>query len=509
MAEYFGQASADDGAWAVLLLTGRKLRNTVNRTKLRNWVTEMSLVPDWLFGECYDAVGDLAETIAKVLPVSAAGETSEGLAWWIEKRLQPLSELNEQAQELAMKAAWRELTESERFIWNKLLTGSFRVGVSQELVVRALAQVSGVPTDTLSHRLMGTWHPSAEWFAEVIAPDAGESDHSKPYPFCLAHPLGAGPEELGLPSEWVAEWKWDGIRAQLIRRRGESFLWSRGEGLIHATFPELAGVGAWLPDGTVIDGEAMAWKEGAPMAFQDLQKRLGRRDPSRKLFEDVPAVLVAFDLLEWDGEDFRKRPLSERRDFLEKLVESLPELPLRMSPQVPIESWAALAEVREKSAEKRAEGLMLKHRDSEYVVGRKRGAWWKWKVAPMTVDAVLIYAQRGSGKRASLYTDYTFGVWSEGTLVPIAKAYSGLTDEEISRVDAFVRRNGLEKFGPVRTVKPELVFELAFEGIQMSSRHKSGIAVRFPRILRWRNDKHPEDADSLEAVKALLMPSAG
>ncbi|HVL37904.1 MAG TPA: ATP-dependent DNA ligase [Fimbriimonadaceae bacterium] len=507
LVEYFTSAPPADAAWALLFLIGRRPRRPVNTTKLWNWAHDVSGLPAWLFAECYDAVGDLAETIAAVVDFPDAGTSAEadkGLAHWVEHRLLALAQMEEEDQRIEVIQAWRDLDRQGRFVFTKMITGEMRIGVSQDLVLRALAQVSGLPTATIAHRLMGHWSPTAEFFQSVLSPDSSDADVSRPYPFCLAHPLEGDPEKLGEPSEWLAEWKWDGIRAQLVRRQGKTFVWSRGEELVSERFPETAMIGECVPDGTVIDGEIMAWRGDHPLPFAELQKRIGRKIVGKKLLVDVPVVLVAYDLLEWDGQDVRSHPLASRREALERLVNGAADSAIRLSAQVPFDSWQELAERRAESRALNVEGLMLKRLDSPYLVGRKKGYWWKWKIEPYSIDCVLIYAQRGNGKRASLYTDYTFGVWDEGRLVPFAKAYSGLTDEEIRRVDAWVRRNTLEKFGPVRTVKPELVFELAFEGIQLSSRHKSGIAVRFPRMARWRHDKKPEDADSLESVKALL-----
>jgi DNA ligase-1 len=356
---------------------------------------------------------------------------------------------------------------------------------------------------------MGSWEPTPLFYAGLVAPDSGDADASRPYPFFLAHPLEGDPAALGDPADWQAEWKWDGIRAQVVRRAGRSFVWSRGEERVTDRYPELAAVADALPDGTVLDGEILPWKGGAVRPFAELQKRIGRKTLGKKLLEDVPAVLMAYDLIEEGGADLRETSLAERRDRLEALVPRLNHPALLLSPRLTFDTWDALAAERRGSREKRVEGMMLKRRSSAYRVGRVRGDWWKWKVEPFAVDAVLIYAQPGHGKRSGLHTDYTFGVWDGGKLVPFAKAYSGLTDAEIRKVDAFVRANTLERFGPVRTVKPELVFELGFEGIQASTRHKSGIAVRFPRMLRWRTDKTPEDADTLDRVKALLTVVGG
>jgi DNA ligase-1 len=365
--------------------------------------------------------------------------------------------------------------------------------------------VSGVDEGTVAHRLMGAWEPTAEFFERLVAPDTRDADLSRPYPFYLAYPLEVAPSELGDPVGWLAEWKWDGIRAQLLRRAGRTFLWSRGEELLSGRFPEVEEAGALLPDGTVIDGELLPWAGDAPLPFAQLQRRIGRKTLARKILSEVPVVLVCYDLLEERGADLRERPFAERRDRLDRLLRATASAGrLRLSPVIEASSWDELAAARARARATRAEGLMLKRRASAYGGGRRRGDWWKWKVEPHSVDAVLMYAQPGSGRRAGLYTDYTFGVWDGTSLVPFAKAYTGLTDDEIRKVDAFVRRNTLEKFGPVRTVRPELVFELAFEGIQRSTRHKSGIAVRFPRMARWRTDKRPEQADTLETVRALI-----
>jgi DNA ligase-1 len=508
MRRYFATAPAADVAWAVYFLSGRKPKQVVPTRKLAAWATEAAGVSDWLFEECYHAVGDLAEAIALLLPAPAALSTAP-LHEWVEQRLLPLRGADEAVQRAAMLEAWQALDSRQRLVWNKLITGAFRVGVSQQLVTRALAEASGLEAAVVAHRLMGAWEPTPEFYAQLMARDAGGSDHSRPYPFFLATPLEDEPAALGDVRQWQAEWKWDGIRAQLVRRAGQTFLWSRGEELITERFPEIAGLGPLLPDGTVIDGEVLPWLDGAVGPFAQLQRRIGRKTLGKKILAEVPVVLMAYDLLEQGGADARQRPLQERRQSLAELVASVPsEGRLLLSPAVEAPSWEELAQARQESRGRHLEGLMLKRLSSPYRVGRVRGDWWKWKINPLTIDAVLVYAQRGSGKRASLYTDYTFAVWDDGQLVPVAKAYSGLTDAEIRQVDAFVRGHTVEKFGPVRSVRPELVFELAFEGIQPSPRHKSGVAVRFPRILRWRTDKPAAEADTLAAVKALL-PAGG
>jgi DNA ligase-1 len=509
--DYFAGAPPADAAWAVYFLIGRKPRQVVATGRMRAWAAEEAGVADWLFQESYDAVGDIAETIALLLP-PPEHSSDRPLSEWVQDHLLPLRGRGEDDQRAAMLDAWRQLDDRQRFVWNKLISGGFRVGVSQQLVTRALGEAAGIDPAVVAHRLMGDWEPTPEFFERLMAQDAADADLSRPYPFFLAHALEQPLEDLGDRASWQAEWKWDGIRSQLIRRGGQTFLWSRGEELVTERYPELAAVGDVLPDGTAIDGEILPWTEGRILPFAQLQRRIGRKAVTKAILAQVPVVIIAYDLLELGGEDIRDRPLSERRAALAGRVAAFQvEFPtmahrLQLSPIVEAPTWDELARAWAGSRERQAEGLMLKRLDSAYGVGRRRGDWWKWKVQPHTIDAVLIAAQRGNGKRASLYTDYTFGVWDrdKGILVPIAKAYSGLTDAEIRQVDAFVRRNMVEKFGPVRTVKPELVFELAFEGLNRSTRHKSGIAVRFPRILRWRTDKPPAEADSLDSVRAML-----
>ncbi len=499
---YFRAAAPEDAAWAVSFLIGRRPKRLLESRKLAQWAIQEAGVPDWLFAECYHAVGDFAELIALLLP-PAAQSSDLPLHWWIEHRLLAMRQADDETRRAWLVAAWRGMDERQRLAWNKLITGEFRVGVSQSLVVRALAEASGHSAETIAHRLMGDWQPTPDFWAQLVAPVGQAHDLSgRPYPFCLAYPLEGSPEDLGDPRQWQIEWKWDGIRAQLIRRDGRTFLWSRGEELITERFPEIAAAGAQLPEGAVIDGEIMPWKDGAPLPFGAMQRRIGRKTLGAKILAEVPAVLVAFDLLESRGEDARERPLEWRRAQLEAAVEGIAGLVL--SPVVRGADWDELRTLRQESRARKVEGFMLKRLGSPYRTGRRRGDWWKWKVDPYSVDCVLIYAQPGHGRRASLFTDYTFGVWANGELVPFAKAYSGLSDEEIREVDAFVRRNTVERFGSVHAVKPELVFELAFEGIRKSPRHRSGIAVRFPRMARWRRDKKPEDADTIETIRALL-----
>ncbi|GGD57185.1 ATP-dependent DNA ligase [Caballeronia grimmiae] len=524
---YFSGAEPEDAAWASYFLAGGKPRQSVPTRLMIEFARERAGLPEWLFEESYQSVGDLAETIAHVLPPPER-ESELGLAQWIEDRVLTLRGANPDELRERLVGYWNELNWSERFLLTKLIGGGFRVGVARQLVVRALAEVAGVDHKRIAQRMVG-WTdsrqaPSAARYLRLVAPAAEgddvdtphESDLGLPYPFFLAHQLQAEPATLGSPADWIAEWKWDGIRAQLVKRGGRVWIWSRGEDLLTERFPELASLGAALPDGTVIDGEILAWEPGAtmPLPFARLQPRITRKSLTKKVLADSPAALLAYDLLEADGRDLRTEPLHARRAKLDALARELSVDLLRVSPVVEESDWSALAALREESRARGVEGLMLKERASMYGVGRTKasGTWWKWKIDPYTVDAVLLYAQPGHGRRASLYTDFTFAVWDEAdgvrTLVPFAKAYSGLTDEEMRQVDAIVRKTTVEKFGPVRSLTPTLVFEIGFEGIQASPRHKSGIAVRFPRMLRWRTDKSIEDADTLDLLKGFLNEAA-
>jgi DNA ligase-1 len=502
LAAYFATAEPADAAWAAWFFTGHRPRQAVPTKRLHTWAAGHAQIPPWLFEECFDNVGDLAETIALVLPPPRHA-SDIALNAWVEDRLLPLRDLPEAEQEARLAGYWDELAGTERFVFNKLITGNFRVGVSALLVMRAIAQSFAIDAKVVAHRLAGEWSPSAQLWEQLVDAASVETQRSHPYPFFLAHPLEGDPAQLGEREEWLAEWKWDGIRAQLIRRGETTAVWSRGDEPIAGQFPEIMADAARLPH-CVLDGEILAWKDGNVMPFAALQKRLGRKDPGKKILAEAPVIFLAFDLLEREGEDWRARPLVERRTALNDIVHSISGgSRFQVSSLVRAPSWDALAAARAESRSRGTEGLMLKRADSPYGVGRPRGAWWKWKIEPYTLDAVLIYAQKGHGKRASLYTDYTFGLWDGDELVPFAKAYSGLTDEEIREVDAFIRANTLERFGPVRTVKPERVFELGFEGIQRSARHKSGIAVRFPRMLRMRKDKAPSQANTLDDAREL------
>ncbi|PPS60593.1 ATP-dependent DNA ligase [Pseudomonas sp. BRM28] len=521
LVRYFASASPADAAWAVYFLAGGRPRQLVPTRLLRELAISLSGLPDWLFEESYQAVGDLAETFSLLLP-EAAHSSDAGLAYWVEDCLLPLRGLPPETLAQRLPPLWAQLDRQSLLVCLKLVTGSFRVGVSKLLVTRALAQLADIDSKRVAQRLVGytdlSHRPTAQGYLKLIAAES-EDEHAQrggqPYPFFLAHALQQPVDQfdalLGPPQAWQAEWKWDGIRAQAVKREGQLWVWSRGEELLTERFPELQALAAVLPDGCVVDGEIVVWRDGV-QPFALLQQRIGRKTLGKKILADAPVVLLGYDLLEWQGADWRSRPQAERRAQLEALVQTTAHPALRLSPVLQGDTWAELAAQREASRSLGVEGLMLKARDALYGVGRTKdmGVWWKWKIDPFSVDAVLIYAQRGHGRRASLYSDYTFAVWDapagspQRSLVPFAKAYSGLSDEEMRKVDAIIRKTTVETFGPVRSVTPTLVFELGFEGIALSKRHKSGIAVRFPRMLRWRLDKPVDEADDLATLQSLL-----
>lgn len=498
---YLDHATDEDKLWTIALLSGKRPRRLVRSGDLRKWAAEASGVPLWLFEDTFHIVGDLAETIALLVPGEGNGETTS-LSTWM-NRLTQLSSAAIEEKKRVIQTAWANFNNQERLVFNKLITGGFRVGVSRKLMGRALSRHTGIPEKVLAHRLMGDWQPdTASYHAIVMAPDADEND-SQPYPFYLAYGLDDVPESLGDLANWQIEYKWDGIRGQVIVRREKLFVWSRGEELVTDKFPEFEELVSVLPSGTVLDGEIVAYGDKI-LDFNTLQKRIGRKNITKGVLQKSPVKLIAYDLLEYEGKDVREQLLRERRRLLEGLLKTIRHPALLLSNVLQTGSWEDVKMAREVARQHDAEGVMIKHQDSSYEVGRKRGKWWKWKVEPLVIDAVLIYAMQGHGRRTDLYTDYTFAVWDGDELVTFTKAYSGLTDKEFKAVDRFVRRNTIERFGPVRSVKPELVFEIAFEGIAASSRHKSGVALRFPRMSRWRKDKPVAEAGTKKELINLL-----
>ncbi|WP_339727952.1 ATP-dependent DNA ligase [Maribacter stanieri] len=517
LTDYFLKASDEDKVWTIAILSHRRPPRPVNTTLLRTWASELANIPLWLFEESYHIVGDLAETIALVIP--AANQSSDkSLTVFLEEMI-ALKKKTDDDKKAYLYENWKVLNYYERFVFTKLITGGFRIGVSQKLMTRALAKATKIDEDILAYKLMGNWDPNTISFQQLIL-EENESDYlSKPYPFYLAYAIEGEAADLGDINEWSAEHKWDGIRSQVILRNDELFVWSRGEELVTDKYPEFNEFVNVIPNGTVIDGEILPYIEGTIGTFNDLQTRIGRKNISAALLKKVPVILKAYDILEWEGKDIRQLPFIERRHILENLFKNVvseqnqAKIPLHLSETMHFNSWIELADERDRSREMHSEGLMLKRKDSPYLVGRKKGDWWKWKVDPLTIDAVLTYAMRGHGRRSNLFTDYTFALWKdneegEKELVTFAKAYSGLTDAEFRKLDAWIKKNTLERFGPVRSVTPHHVFEIAFEGIALSKRHKSGIATRFPRMLRWRKDKNIHEANTLEDLKGLIPSEA-
>ena len=504
LSHYFSTANTADKVWVIALFSGRRPKRMISSGFLSLWCMEVAGLPAWLFEECYHTVGDLGETIALLLPeTNTNGTPDKELSYYLEAFIR-MEKQDEKIKKDFIISSWMMMNKDERFVFNKLLTGNFRIGVSQKMIVNALAKTVQLEPSVIAHRISGNWDPSTTSFDELLSEQSTSIDFSKPYPFYLAYAIDSDVSDLGSENEWQAEWKWDGIRGQLIKRNNEIFVWSRGEELMTEKFPEYHSLRELLPEGIALDGEIIPSVDKKPLPFALLQTRIGRKNVTKKHLQDAPIAFFAYDIMEYEGEDIREWPLEKRRSLLEDIVTKLDHPVLLLSPVINFSSWEQLAAIRESSRDMGSEGIMLKRRSSTYQVGRKVGDWWKWKIDPLVIDAVMIYAQKGHGRRSNLYTDYTFAVKDGDKLVSFAKAYSGLTDKEFAEVDSFVKRNSLEKFGPVRTVKPELVFEIAFEGIAASNRHKSGVALRFPRINRWRKDKKPEEINTLDDLKKML-----
>ena len=509
---YFSEANSEDKIWVIALFTGRRPKRSVNSALLRNSCMQAANIDPWLFEECYHTVGDLVETISLLIPennIDTKDVVEYSLSHYM-NLLRNIGKEDDDVKALFVTEAWTQMNRSEIFVFNKLMTGGFRIGVSQKLMVNAIAKTADISPSIIAHRIMGDWNPATISFDELMSTEHSAADDSKPYPFYLAYAIENEVSELGNEDEWQAEWKWDGIRGQIIKRNDELFVWSRGEELMTDKFPEYKILQELLPNGTAIDGEIISLAtppdEGnfAPLPFSALQTRIGRKNITAKQLKEAPVGFIAYDIIEENGEDIRMVSMEERRKKLEEIIIKINVPFLHLSPIIDFKKWEELIEIRKQSRDKGSEGIMLKRKNSEYKDGRKRGDWWKWKIDPLTIDAVMIYAQKGSGRRSNLYTDYTFAVKDGDNLVTFAKAYSGLTDKEFAQVDNFVKKNSIEKFGPVRTVKPELIFELAFEGIAESKRHKSGVALRFPRMSRWRKDKKLEDINTLDDLKMML-----
>jgi DNA ligase-1 len=508
LSQYFATESPANAVWALYLLLNKTRRRLVTSRVLRDVYLSISDLPEWLFEDCYAQVGDSAEVIALLLrdtPLAGQASADIPLHEWMEQIIPQVKgiETDEERRDLVV-SWWRALADDEVFVLNKVLTGAFRVGVSEKLVIKGLAAASGLPAAVLAHRLMGDFEPTVAFYDALVSPGEAATAPSQPYPFFLAAGLELDKFRQEDPQQWLAEWKWDGIRAQVIKRADEVFIWSRGEDLITPQFPEVVEAVAPLPNGQVLDGEILCWQGDCPLPFNHLQKRLGRKRVTKKVRQEHPVRFIAYDLLEHQGQDIRSQPLGDRKAQLTTLLAAHPHPHLGISEPFPFQDGDHLTHLRDQARHHGAEGLVVKALTSPYLVGRKRGHWWKYKVDPMTLDAVLIYAQAGSGKRANLFTDYTFALWQGEELVTFAKAYSGLDNREIETLDKWIRRHTIERFGPVRSVQPVQVFEIGFEGIAVSSRHKSGISVRFPRILRWRTDKPAAEADTLQSAQALL-----
>lgn len=510
--DYFAVAAEKDKVWVIAIFSGRRPKRIINSTILKAWCMELTGISPWLFDECYHTAGDLAETISLLLPEPENENNfvaEHTLSFYLETFIR-IEKQDELVKKQFITSSWQQMDRNEKFVFNKLITGGFRIGVSQTMMVKALAKSVNVAASVIAHRISGNWNPAITTFENLLSETVAATDFSKPYPFYLAYAVDEDVTKLEDEKLWQAEWKWDGIRGQIIKRNNNFFVWSRGEELLTEKFPEYNNFKDQLQEGTVIDGEIISLSTTAkedpfkPLPFAALQTRIGRKTITKKQLTAAPVGFIAYDLLEFNGEDIRYKSMAERRDLLEQVIANTNDPSLHISPVIAFTNWQQLGYIRAKSREMGSEGIMLKRKISPYQAGRKRGDWWKWKIDPLTIDAVMIYAQKGHGRRSNLYTDYTFAVKDGDKLVPFTKAYTGLTDKEFAQVDSFVKKNSIEKFGPVRTVKPELIFEIAFEGIAASNRHKSGVALRFPRMNRWRTDKKTEEINTLDDLKNML-----
>jgi DNA ligase-1 len=452
-----------------------------------------------LFEECYATVGDLSETLAILFanPQAKPQTKDPVLNQWIDRQT-ALAGLKLEVLADALLAQLQEFSKDEAFLFLKLASGGFRIGVSKGLVNEAIARAIDMDRAVIEERLMGTFVADHNWLRRLQEPVTQNELDARPLPFLLAYSIAEREIASLNPQDTLVEYKWDGIRAQLIKTDQTIRLWSRGDQDITEQFPDIVDSAVNLPSPIIIDGEILAGTPGQLQSFNQLQTRLNRKRITKTLLKTNPAFFKAYDLLRFQGEDMRDQPLASRKAVLQTLG-------IHQSPVLSPQCFEEIAVLREAARGIGAEGVMIKNRQSKYGSGRKAGYWWKWKLDPMTADCVLIYAQAGHGRRANLHSDYTLACWNDqGELVPVAKAYSGLTDVELKAVDQWIRKHTMQKFGPVRQVEPLQVFEIGFEGIAASSRHKSGVALRFPRILRWRQDVGPKDADGLTHFHSLM-----
>ncbi|MBT5377938.1 MAG: ATP-dependent DNA ligase [Opitutae bacterium] len=502
--EYFEESKPEDSIWACWFLDGNRVKNLIRLKDLKILVADVCSLPLWLVEDSHEVVGDLAETLSLLLKSFAKGKEPIPLSTVVEKFILPLSSMNVEEKCRTIKDAWARLRPEDLLPYHKLMMGAFRMGISNGNLCRALGDINNVPPAIIAQRMMGKWQPGDRTLQNIIVSATTEEDLNAPVPFCLASPLMAKVNTLGDNAEWQIEWKWDGIRAQLIKSHSGTLIWSRGGESVGGAFPEILEAAKLLPKGVCLDGEILAWNQNGLMPFHDLQRRLGRKSPGVQIQRTVPTRFIAYDIIRFAGEDLRNKVLVKRRHLLEQLVTSLPsQYPIGISRPVEAGNWEEYQILRDESREKGVEGFMLKHIESRYNPGRKKGGWYKWKIAPLEADMVLVGAQMGHGRRANIFSDYSLAVWHKDELVVVAKAYSGLTDNEILKVDKQIRKTIIGKFGPVRSVKPMIVFQVAFEGVQRSRRRKTGVGLRFPRIQRWRQDKLPEEAGHLDEIMAL------
>lgn len=499
--EYFSISDDRDCIWAIYILLGKKIKNEFrSKQQLKKWACEYAEIPDWLFDESYSFTGDLTETISLILPGKEA-DSGRTLTEWMHY-MESFCKSDDQGNKKKVVDAWKELDHTETYVFNKLIPGNFKSGVDEKVIIKALSKFLNIESNVISNRIKSNWHPDLISFYELFSKFNPDDIISKPYPFIPEEVFESEPGVLGSAADWLAEQKFKGIRCQLIFRKGKIFLWTDNGELINDKFPEFEFIKKYLPDDSVFTGSIICINNGMKSQHNYLQARLRRKNISSKSLKESPVIFMMNDLLEYEGTDMRNKFLIERKELIKcnKFMISKNNL-IKYSENIKFENWEELRTIRRKSSDTISGGIILKKKNSLFLsdINEK---YLICKPEPLSADAVLMYALKG--ERTDLFSEFTLGVWDKGKLVSIAKINSGLSEEEIREVSEFVNNNTLEKFGPVRTVRPELVFNISFESISFSVRHKSGVVLQSPEISKWIRGKNIFDASSLENLKKFI-----
>jgi len=521
LARYLQQTSAEDAAWAIYLLCGKKPKKLLSARELVEYFLQTSGTPGWLFWESDDVVGDVNETIA-LLNDTFMDETASqqnrnenshpqqnSLAFWMENQLNTLAEVAQSQRPAFLGNCWQKLGYREAFIINRILTGTWKSNLPLKTIAQALSIVSGQEPMTLMHRLKADWLPNKVFYAKLIAEDQPTFQTEQKFSFGEFKPLEESSiESLGAVEDWWLAWQWEGLRVQCIRRADDCFLWSQNGELVTDRFPELHEMAQKLPEGTILEGVIVACSGQAPLPLADLQPRLGGKSVNRKMMESCPVAFVATDLQLLANEDMRNLPAQQRKTRLAQLANDI-GFPLVHFPRIEIDQWAHARKLLQEARQHHAEGLSLQRLNSPYPIQNQQADWWSWKVQPHTINAILLYAKMEmAGRSQKQTTEYTFAVWHEDQLVPVARTGIGLPPEEAELLDGWIRANTYERFGPVRSVEPFHVYEIAFDGITPSKRHKCGFVLREPRIINPRPHTPIEEASRLEDLHRLLPVNA-